>query len=313
MAKNTREWQFEVWSYATNGHLKKMRSHFYHCTDDFKIAKRRAEQGNLKGKKLQNGFVVIMDLWEMFKQNKIQDEDFIDLSSEEAQRRFFDEEVISRANLLSLNYQKDYKEYMLCFKGDFLECWYMTDQNGNPTELLKPLLDYDEATREVRGWKRKNRPAGGGAQPSPPGNSWQFEVWNRDAQSAVTRPSAAPGLHPPTTVAADQNAQTTSTAGTCGTTMDSRSSAELAQDQAMRVKEEPPAKARPYPSAPVFGGAPAAAGSPPSNAFPATPSKSKPSAAAEVQPCSLASITEDCPELAGPSCYDIASKSGTGK
>ena len=69
-----------------------MRSHFYHCTDDFKIAKQRAEQGNLKGKKLQNGFIVVIDVWDMFKQNKIKDEDFIDLSSEEAQRRFFDED-----------------------------------------------------------------------------------------------------------------------------------------------------------------------------------------------------------------------------
>ena len=118
MAKDTRKFQFEVWNSATNGYQRKVRSHFYHCTDDFNIAKQRAEQGNLKGKRLQNGFIVVIDVWDMFKQNKIKDEDFIDLSSEEAQRRFFDEDVISQDNLNALTYHKNHKEYMLCLEGN---------------------------------------------------------------------------------------------------------------------------------------------------------------------------------------------------
>ena len=286
--RKSREFLFDVWNSATNGHQSRVRSHFYHCTNDFKIAKQRAERGNLRGKKrLQDGFIVTMDVWDMFKQNKIKDEDFIDLSTEEAQRRFFDENIISQENLYALTYQKNYKECMLCFKGLWLECWYMTDPDGNPTELLKPLLDVDAATGVVRGWKRKNRSAGGGAQPRPPGNAWQAA-----APSAVIRPSAAPVLPLPTTVAAGQNASTTSTAGTCGTTMDSRASAELAQDQAMSVTCKQPYKAPPSARPPVFGGAPTAAGSPPAKAPPATPSNSNPSAAAAV-PSSLASIKED--------------------
>ena len=195
LAKDTNKFQLEVWISATTGYQRHVRSNFYHCTDDFDIAKQRAEQGNLKGKRLQNGFIVMIDVWHLFKENKIKDEDFIDLSSEEAQRRFFDEDVISQNNLNALTYHKNHTEHMLCWKGMFLEFWYMTDPNGNPTELLKPLLDYDEDALEVQGWKGQNRPAGGGAQPSPPS----------------------------TTVAA--------------TTMDSRHTADQAQDQAMGVTD----------------------------------------------------------------------------
>ena len=129
--KDTNKFQFEVWNSATNGYQQKVRSHFYHCTDDFNIAKQRAEQGNLKGKRLQNGFIVVLDVWDLFKQDKIKDEEFIDLSSEEAQRRFFDEDVISQEHVNSLTYHKNHKEYLLCWKGMFLEFWYMTDPNGN--------------------------------------------------------------------------------------------------------------------------------------------------------------------------------------
>ena len=214
MARDTNTFLFQVWNSATNGYQPKVRSHFYHCTDDFNKAKQRAEQGNQKMKKLQNGFIVVIDVWDLFKQNKIKDEEFIDLSSEEAQRRFFDEAVISNENLNSLTYQANYNEYMLCWKGMFLDFWYMTDPNGNPIELLKPLLDYDEATHTVRGWADQNRPAGGGAQPSPP---------EAAAHTAPIQPSGAPGLHPSTTVGA--------------TTMDSRPTADLAQNQAMSVTD----------------------------------------------------------------------------
>ena len=53
----------------------------------------------------------------------------------------------------------NHKEYMLCWKGMFLEFWYMTDPNGNPTELLKPLLDYDEATHDSS-WLGRAEPSG---------------------------------------------------------------------------------------------------------------------------------------------------------
>jgi hypothetical protein len=215
MAKDTNTFLFQVWNSATNGYQPKVRSHFYHCTSDFNKAKQRAEQGNQKNnRKFWNASIVVIDVWDLFKQNKIKDEEFIDLSSLEAQRRFFDEAVISNDNLNSLTYQANYNEYMLCWKGMFLDFWYMTDPNGNPIELLKPLLDYDEATHTVRGWADQNRPAGGGAQPSPP---------EAAAHTAPIQPSGAPGLHPSTTVGA--------------TTMDSRPTADLAQNQAMSVTD----------------------------------------------------------------------------
>ena len=176
--------------------------------------------------------------------------------------------VISQDNLNSLTYHKNHKEYMLCLKGMFLECWYMTDPNGNPTELLKPLLDYDEATREVRGWKRQNRPAGGGAQPSPPGNSWQ--VRRHGCHSAFCGARAASAND-----SGGSRMRNDKPAGTCGTTMDSRSSAELAQDQAMSVTDTA-----------------AAAGSAPSNACPATPSNSS-----QQQQCNQALLLQS-PRLA---------------
>ena len=69
MAKDTNTFLFQVWNSATNGYQPKVRSHFYHCTSDFNKAKQRAEQGNQKGKKLQNGVIVVIDVWDLFKQN----------------------------------------------------------------------------------------------------------------------------------------------------------------------------------------------------------------------------------------------------
>ena len=66
LAKDTNKFQLEVWISATTGYQRHVRSNFYHCTSDYDIAKERAEQGNLKGKRLQNGFIVVIDVWDLF-------------------------------------------------------------------------------------------------------------------------------------------------------------------------------------------------------------------------------------------------------
>ena len=49
MAKDTNKFQFEVWNSATNGYQQKVRSHFYHCTDDVKISQAESRAWEYKG------------------------------------------------------------------------------------------------------------------------------------------------------------------------------------------------------------------------------------------------------------------------
>jgi len=185
--------KFEVFTSCTCGHQPFFRSNFYHMTDEFELAKQRAQRGAQKNKKFKNSSVVVVDLHDVCHRGYLDQEQIIDLRTREDQYDYFEGSQQETA-LHALRFQIQQKEILVMFKGKLVEHMMTLSDTGRITGRLMDLLVLKE---DGYHWKEDGDAEVTGSQPSSPPPPPSPGPPESPPQGSPPPGSPSPGSPPP--------------------------------------------------------------------------------------------------------------------
>ena len=185
--------KFEVFTSCTCGHQPFFRSPFYHMTDEFELAKQRAQRGAKKNKKFKNWTIVVVDLHDVCHRAFLDQEQIIDLRTLEDQYYYFQGSQ-QETSLHALRYQIHNKEILVMFKGKLVEHMMTLSDTGRTTGRFIELLVWKE---DGYVWKEDGDVEFTGSQPSSPPPPPSPGPPESPPQGSPPPGSPSPGSPPP--------------------------------------------------------------------------------------------------------------------